>query len=477
MKSYNIIGLLLLGMALDMPLQGSSSNSERHDAQRRSLRHLYFRGSPMPPVMTAEEKTKALKLMKSGRPKREVDILKKQFGTELDLVTYATRDSDGDGVLDFRFHLDDGRFFEGDVDVDGDGIMNVYDSAPFDPGIGGKDIDGDGIPDRDFVDINKNSIPDHIDWSILKKNKTDGVALAQRQAELFHDHSIVVVDRTATFNLVAIDAVYDTIKKVYRKTFYRRKVLPTLRVVSAENFPLLFEEDPVETDALYHAAAQTLMLYRHSLKAHPLVQLGLSVHEIGHTLQYALDFDRQNPQEENKKNFYMSPNLIEAMKPFGWAGSPVIEKWQDFELISPMYDVGYPEYYLKGKSTEVWTQWINDIRYEVGSKFLEDARVKKEGIVGIYSLFNIWEWLSDNEIAYVYFMLEKQASLQGPCASLKPDALRAKVHGRVSRFWPDFYYPNIETSRILKYLKTVVPMTQKDQKDLAKKYIEANFCL
>src|SRR5690606_17929856 len=100
---------------------------DRHQLQRQTLKNLFYKSNPLPPPMTEKEKTVTKELLAENDSNEEIDLLRKIFGREYDLITYATRDSDGDGVLDFRVGTDDGRFYEGDLDIDNDGIFNTYD--------------------------------------------------------------------------------------------------------------------------------------------------------------------------------------------------------------------------------------------------------------------------------------------------------------------------------------------------------------
>jgi hypothetical protein len=79
--------------------------------------------------------------IKSGMPLAYVE----KFGLIKNLKRHQLIfDTDGDGILD-----------KDDPDIDGDGIPNDCDSAPFDAKIGTLDSDNDGIPD--FCDINPRS--------------------------------------------------------------------------------------------------------------------------------------------------------------------------------------------------------------------------------------------------------------------------------------------------------------------------------
>ena len=103
-----------------------STADDFSDQQRESLAAVFYRGNPLPPPPTDLELNEARAKVRKA-PRWERRLLKQLYGRERELWVYATRDSDGDGIFDFRVSDYYGRFLEGDTDLDGDGIVNVSD--------------------------------------------------------------------------------------------------------------------------------------------------------------------------------------------------------------------------------------------------------------------------------------------------------------------------------------------------------------
>ena len=134
--------------------------------QQASLGFVFYRGNALPPPPDTPE-LESLQATLAAASQADSDELRRLYGGDTELMAYAVRDTDSDGILDFRVSEFRGKFFEGDLDVDGDGIRNVYDADPYDPGRGGRDSTGDGVPDvpGTFADADGDGIPDHADWS------------------------------------------------------------------------------------------------------------------------------------------------------------------------------------------------------------------------------------------------------------------------------------------------------------------------
>ena len=431
----------------------------------------------MPPTPTKSSIENAKKILKDPNVRKDSLDLQETFGQQWDLIVYALQDTDNDGIPDFRVNIEDGKFYEGDLDIDNDGIRNIYDAEPYNKMVGGKDNNNDGIPDEGFVDHNHNKIPDHIDFEYTKKRLKSVGAFAEIQLDLFKKHKIILVERSANFTLKSVEAIHDTITRVYRHEFGQNKVLPTLRTIAAENFPLLYPEKPVETDAFYNSPVQTLVVYGHSVRATRLVLLGLFVHEVGHALQYMMDFNATRPDIENLRKYYMSPNFMAAMTDFDWEIiDNRFEDWEDTVLYYPVFEIGFPDYSFLGKPNNEWMSWLRDINDEVGQKYLQDSRVSKLFIVGDYSMTNPWEWLSDNEIAYVFTELENFSHAEHCKQSTQKKKLREFMLEQTADFWADFYYPNFEGSKIQKHLRSVYPISRNDLGALHKRYLKPLNC-
>ncbi len=162
-------------------------NDDKYHLAYESLRSVYYRCGPLPPMATQAEFAALAerKRMQYAKQKhkfnRQIHALErkmaelavdddgraaianeikglKRASTDADTLNYlypldydywvypgksdlspsqilqvlATRDHDQDGVLDFRVHPKTGEFRENDPDVDCDGIANVLDSSPYD---------------------------------------------------------------------------------------------------------------------------------------------------------------------------------------------------------------------------------------------------------------------------------------------------------------------------------------------------------
>ncbi|MDJ0956538.1 MAG: hypothetical protein QNI91_06765, partial [Arenicellales bacterium] len=187
-----------------------------HRQQIRSLSYAYYRSTeslslsdsdPLHVALPAGEELEAYRALYEQSDSEALVYLDELYGKRDDLKALALRDSDGDGLPDYRVSDYFGKFMEGDIDVDGDGVRNLYDSHPYDRSKGGQDDDDDGVPDRagSYNDVNANGLPDHLDWSVHKNDRD----MADIQQRLFDQHRIVLVERNALFDLELAQAVDD----------------------------------------------------------------------------------------------------------------------------------------------------------------------------------------------------------------------------------------------------------------------------
>jgi hypothetical protein len=398
------------------------------------------------------------------------------YGTENRLKALAIRDTDGDGLADYRVSDYFGKFSEGDVDVDGDGVRNVYDSHPYDKRTGGSDGDGDGIPDAGFVDGNRNGLPDHLDWAAQGRQ----AEMASIQLGLFRDYKIALVERDAQFDLSLARAVDDAVRRLYRDYFESKEMMPTLRTVAVEHTALLnetvAEEANDETSAQVFSQTQSLTIYDAGRDAEDdLALLGLLAHEIGHCYHMSLDWDYEHPELENARNDFPAPTFVGTVKPFGWTTDGYFDGALTDDLpVRPQFlysGISEPEFLYKGKPAMDWAEWLNEIYYELGEPddYLEDERFVSEGIVGDYSLTSPYEWYGDNVLAYLLVTLEGTA-LTGKDAESAATA-RQRLTESLRVVWPGFYHRNISPAA-LTYFSTAFPITAVDRKLLAGRYVD-----
>lgn len=408
--------------------------SERAEDQRSSLSHVFYRNNDAPPTPTTAE-LRELERKLEQAPELEVRELRELFGNDLELLAYATRDSDGDGVLDYRISEYRGKFFEGDVDVDGDGVRNVYDVAPYDARHGGRDTDGDGVPDQpgSFADRDGDGIPDHLDWS---RRKTG--AVPELQAGLFRDFGVILVERSARFSPELVQAVDDTMRFVFREP------ISTLRTVAVED-QLLISPD-LGDNGFMLGQTQTLTVCVDSLDgATPLVMLGLVIHEVGHAWQLAQDFDLANAEAENNRLHFPPGSFTTSLERFGWELDPETlgEGGYAHRLYWPHFYATSPRYHYRGYAPNEWAAWFEALQRDNGPEFLRNSPAMTWGIVGPYSLTSPWEWHADHLMAAVYNRMDHALADHPNHAyrSVSP-VLAERMLDTVQRQWSRFDYRN-----------------------------------
>lgn len=400
------------------------------------------------------------------------------YGRQDTLKAIAVRDSDGDSVPDLRVSDYYGKFMEGDVDVDGDGIRNLYDSHPYDRASGGNDDDGDGIPDAGFVDDNGNGLPDHIDWAAHK----DDVELSQIQLGLFQDHQILLVDRDSSFDLALARAVDDSVRRVFRAYFDEREVLPTLRTVATERTALLnavaayFVGD--DTSAQVFSQTQSLIVYDSGRAVDNLIGLlGLVVHEMGHSYHMSLDFDAGDIVAENGRIDFPATNFAALVRPFGWTTNEMFDgRFEADAPLMPRYvyaGVLEPIFLFREESPQRWQAWVEElfVQLDDSSTYLHTEAFATRGIVSDYSLSTPYEWYGDNLIAYVLTAIETHAleALAGDEAAT--EAAKDRVDEALRRIWPGFYHRNLAPN-VRDYFERTFPITAADRGFLAERYVD-----
>ena len=269
--------------------------------QLESLSYIFYANTPLPPKPTKEELDR-LKSRLQDTTSDELAILKKIYKNRRELLVYSLRDLDGDGVNDYMICPYSGKFTEGDIDIDNDGVLNVNDAAPYDPSI-------------QFFDSDQDAIGDHIDWSEAQTSISHPL-LAELQETIYHNYGILLVNRNATFNFSFVAAINDALAVIFRNTFKRVRRIPTLRVIAAESAVFLGSK----TDGTYannESNNQTLVIFQDGINLSPVSQLGLLAHEIAHSYQFQLDFDENNLGQENKRFFFQPDHLFSILSPYG----------------------------------------------------------------------------------------------------------------------------------------------------------------
>ncbi|MFV8753162.1 hypothetical protein ACNOYE_21650 [Nannocystaceae bacterium ST9] len=438
------------------------AGSELASAQRGSLGYVFYRGNDMP-RRPSDRELRRLDRDFAEAPPAEVEELRALFGEDRELLVYATRDSDGDGILDYRISEYHGKFFEGDLDVDGDGVRNVYDSRPYDPKHGGRDTDGDGTPDDpgSFADRDGDGIPDHLDWS---RRKAD--PLPDIQTRLFHDFHVILVERSDRFSPELVRACDDVLRLIYRKP------LPTLWTIAVEDQLLL--RDDLGDNGFMLAQTQTLTIYAKTIvDAPPIVLLGLVAHEVDHAWQLALDFDEHELAKENVRVHYPPGEFAEEIERFGWtADRKSLGGGYVHRLYWPHFYATSPKYQFRGESSKAWKAWIEAIEDEVGPGFLGDPRLATRGVIGPYSMTSPWEWHADQLMASLYNRMDRSvASHPNPAVAKSATLLRLRMLEAVQDQWSRYDYRNAIGSGIDRDFGKRFPLTDEELRHLVDRYV------
>lgn len=436
--------------------------SEVASEQRRSLRYLYYRNNDAPPPPRPSE-LRRLERDLAMAPPVEVQELQDIYGNDTELLVYATRDTDNDGILDYRISEYRGKFFEGDIDVDGDGIRNVYDSAPYDPKRGGVDTNGDGVPDKpgSFDDRDGDGIPDHLDWSRRKPEP-----LAAQQASLFHDFHLILVERSARATPELVQAVDDTLRYVIREP------LPSLRTLAIED-QLLISPD-LGDNGFMLAQTQTLTICMNSLEgAAPIVVLGLLVHEVGHAWQLAQDFDAADLAAENVKMHFPPGRFTRSLERFGWkVDRGTLGEGYPHRLYWPHFYATSPRYLYRGSSPNEWAAWFEDVQRESGPEFLRNSPAVTWGMVGPYSLTSPWEWHADHMMAALYNRLDRGLDLHANRTYRNISGLlRKAMLESIQRQWSRYDYRNAVGTSIDRELGRRFALTPDEVQELVDRYV------
>ena len=439
------------------PSSGSIDRSLLEHDQLASLQRLHYAGAPTA-LLPDDKESARFGELRASTESDALDELDRLYADHDRLKALALRDSDRDGVPDFRVSDYYGKFMEGDVDLDDDGMRNALDSDPFDRGVG-------------LLDANTNGLPDSIDWSLLGREPE----LAEIQLGLHRDHGIALVDRDARFDLELAEAVDDTVRRVFRQVFESENGLPNLRTIATEKTALLnaalagVEED--ETAAQVFPRTQSLIIYDVGRRSDDrLLLLGLLVHEMGHSFHMSLDFDALDLVAENGRTRFPTPHFVELLRAFEWeqtsfyegelgAGLAVVPRFVYMGMSEPVFS-------FRGKDPKEWKIWAEEVYKDLGEPptYLLDEAFASRGIVSDDALSLPSEWFADNLIAYVITVIEAEAlETHGTAAQLAIDAALRAV-------WPTFYHRNL-ASDIRAYFERTFPITESDRRLLAERYI------
>lgn len=432
--------------------RSGDSSSTLHELQRKSLTYVFYRDNPMPPSPAARELDELDQKFSKASPS-EVELLQNLYGEERDLLVYATRDSDGDGLLDYRIDETSGKFMEGDPDLVSDGLLNVYHENPYQAVPAGVH-DEFGIPDK---------IPRHLDWSIQGKPR----GLVECQKRFFNRYRMILLERNSEFTPELCSTLEDVVGRVFQRAFSAHPLGAILNTVSTERDESIDPTNPADTYALTISQTRSMIFFNKMAEANPVFQLGVLVHEMAHVYEYWLDSD-ETQRKEQERNVYRHTNYVRVATEFGWEFRPCGISLDDvFYLWRPQYQEIYPwTMTFRGRSPEDWEKRVN----ELGDDYLDASEFKKNDVVGDYSLTSPWEWHGDNMIAYVYNGMEDSA--EKICGDGEAEAVTNRFRKDDKEFW-SMDHSRARGNPAMKHFFETFPVSAEDWQILTRRYLLA----
>lgn len=327
----------------------------------------------------------------------------------------AHRDLDGDGVRDFAVDEYLGKIFELDLDVDGDGIDNYFDSEPFDPKRGGKDLNGDGLPDASFTDTNHNSIPDHVDFAITAHDP-QVVAIQKR---IFDRFKILLVERDIPFTLSTAMAIEYVLTRVYDKLIAALPDGPRslLRVIASEKDVLLDYDATNETFAITDQFTRCMVIYERAVNSSGPIQVAVIIHETAHAFQSMQDTYVKKIGLPTPPQY--GPQFAKSMTPLGWRLEDTTEPPIPFQSFHGYWDEGLRvTAYYKGVTTDDWSDLLTKKKDKFNESpiqdghYLDDPELSRKHIVNDYALTNILEFHSEIATAAFWLAVEDQLAIR-----------------------------------------------------------------
>ncbi len=303
---------------------------------------------------------------------------------ENDLIYWALRDSDDDGILDFRVK-EYGSLIQNDPDADNDGIENLMDAfpleAPFTSSTPNLDSDEDGLPD-------------HLDWSNTDRHasysqKTE--RLVEIQREIFNDFGIVLIEAEGSeISERFADMTLDVLQ-VFRNMYEAQNARQFTRSITLakqydyDPFGVLAEVSPVNGQILvFEYGIENLVEEKRNLVAPFMVY----IHEFAHVIQNAMDFPGNMDGLLRFNAHNNTPNFIEAVRRMDW--TIPIEDQVELDLTGGFVDhgnepVAFTEMFRETSLSELQSVCLDDVeqRFNFWAQY---------NIVTCYSLDGVREW-------------------------------------------------------------------------------------
>ena len=286
--------------------------------QITTLINVFFGGQKSPSQLRnllchSDENYKRSKAFYDNASDEDKEILTEYYGDDLLLKLTAVRDTDNDGIKDFRVK-EEGGFIENDGDADGDKVINILDPNPLDPD-----------PVRDAIennDLDGDKLPDHLDWSnntyFLGKSEN----LVQTQSEIFTNYGVILNESDFEFSEVAAAMMLDVLN-IFSKDFEHQDfdLNETLKVITSGKAYSVSDYDVLAEVSSINGRVNIFKLAFQSINKNPgskLAAFTVMIHEMVHTIQNAMDFE-QNKEALQTKNYHKTPtNFASLMNSLGW---------------------------------------------------------------------------------------------------------------------------------------------------------------
>ncbi len=436
-----------------LPVGGSFSlNSESVNQQQiNSLRSVFYVGNPMPKPMSSDELL-LLEKLKNINPDTIDRLNEVYFGNQY-LMALAIRDTDSDGVPDYRISDEEygvkflGKFYAGDPDVDGDGIDNVFDLAPYTVNKDIEDSNLNGMPDVDGTDI----LPAHLVFDHSRYSPE----VIDIQKKIFEAAGVALVERSQVFSEKLIYVTQDLLLNAYQSWFEGSKTLPSLKVISTEQFALLNSKIDDQTEGVFSIHDQTLTVFAEGQNHSPFVLFGLLAHELAHAYHYSMDFYGKSLEASSLS--LPRTRFEKLIQGFGWKLKGDAELFTK-KVYRDHWQDGVDQYsestYLL-KSSQDWNKLLIEAEYET----VLFSALSKNFVLGAYAMSHPHEYYADGMMAYVLLQLER--AFMGEKKAIK------NMRTEILAVYGDFRYWFLLGGHSL---ESVLKMSDKEQKQLVPMY-------
>ena len=472
----------------------------------RSLCNVWYAGNPLPeinPSLWGSACHRAFETTDIDSEYGEyiasaLDVTDPDDGQNL-FCYFAALDNDSDDIPDFRVN-NYGRFGENDTDVDNDGISNVRDHQPF------------VINSIDGPHCGEGDVPHHLRVGLCPNGDNEA---CQLQEKLYREFDIMVVNREFDVNddrlVTGLRVVYDTLNLVYKRGIQElpqvqsdcpgKPTLPSLKTIALAECSLGSIRNPndrsgaqrcdndktTQAEAIAQNATFTILPDGASFPS--MFKLGVWVHELGHSFQFAFDYDRQRYTELTTLNYWNTPGFEILMKDFGWKidTSDKTQQARSQYANRAVFDAAEitlfdPESYRwNGRLTASIKNMIacgfNDPEGKCQTEsrtgyIAEEPRFNRDqmALFTYYGANDPWEWYADGTMAYLYRLMSEQLARRSSAETV--EGINVWLRASVLETWPenDFFYENI-SDQVFNRFQQLIPISDSQADELICRYI------